>query len=180
MMRKTTMLVVGAAALVGLGAYAQHAPSPYAGQETRAVKALSEEEARDLLGGNGMGLAKAAELNGYPGPRHVLDLAKELALTADQLRAVESVHGRMKDEAVAVGRAMIEREESLDRLFAQRRIDEAQLAALTSEIGGLAGRLRAAHLKAHLETTKLLSEHQVHQYAQLRGYAGGAPGAHKH
>ena len=39
--------------------------SPYAGQERRAIKALSEEEIRDLLEARGMGLAKAAELNSY-------------------------------------------------------------------------------------------------------------------
>src|SRR5262245_46650234 len=49
------------------GSSAQTA-SPYAGQEQRAIKALSDEEIRDLLEARGMGLAKAAELNPYPGP----------------------------------------------------------------------------------------------------------------
>ena len=55
--------------------------SPYAGQEQRAIKALSDEEIRDLLDARGMGLAKAAELNSYPGPLHVLQLANELGLS---------------------------------------------------------------------------------------------------
>ena len=46
--------------------------SPYTGEEQRAIKALSEEEIGDLLEARGMGLAKAAELNSYPGPLHVL------------------------------------------------------------------------------------------------------------
>ncbi len=179
MMLRTMVLVGCVAILGGLSANAQHA-TPHAGQETRAVKALSEEEARDLASGSGMGLAKAAELNGYPGPRHVLDLAKELALTADQARAIQEVHGRMNGEAVAVGGAILEREQALDRLFATRAIDEVKLAALTGEIGGLSGRLRAAHLKAHLETTALLDRRQVHLYGQLRGYGADASGAHKH
>ena len=182
-MRRTTMVIVALAWFQTAPLAAQPAAAPYAGREARAVKALSEQEARDLANGSGMGLAKAAELNGYPGPRHVLDLAKELALTADQARAIQEVHARMKDEAVAIGRSVLEREQALDRLFATRRIDEAQLALLTSEIGGLAGRLRAAHLKAHLETTALLDQHQVRRYDQLRGYAVDAPGAdgaHKH
>lgn len=178
-MRRTTMVIVAVAWLPTGPLAAQHA-TPYAGQETRAVKALSADETRDLLGGNGMGLAKAAELNGYPGPRHVLDLAKELALTADQARAIQEVHGRMNGEAVAVGGAILEREQALDRLFATRAIDEVKLAALTGEIGGLSGRLRAAHLKAHLETTALLDRRQVHLYGQLRGYGADASGAHKH
>ena len=57
-----------------------HQHSPYAGQEARDIKALSLEEIADLAAGRGMGLALAAELNGYPGPRHVLDLAPELGL----------------------------------------------------------------------------------------------------
>jgi hypothetical protein len=44
-----------------------------------------------LLKGEGMGMAKAAELNGYPGPTHVLTLAKELALTESQLQQVTAI-----------------------------------------------------------------------------------------
>jgi hypothetical protein len=47
-------------------AMAQHAP--YAGMQTRPVKALTEQQLADLKAGRGMGLALAAELNGYPGP----------------------------------------------------------------------------------------------------------------
>jgi len=35
-------------------------------QETREIKALSTEEVDGYLKGEGMGLAKAAELNGFP------------------------------------------------------------------------------------------------------------------
>jgi hypothetical protein len=56
---------MGFALVVGTAA---QAPSPYAGQEQRPIKALSETEMRDLAEGRGMGLAKAAELNSYPGP----------------------------------------------------------------------------------------------------------------
>jgi hypothetical protein len=44
--------------------------SPYAGEQGRAIKALSQKEVSDLLDGAGMGYAKAAELNRYPGPMH--------------------------------------------------------------------------------------------------------------
>jgi len=40
--------------------------SPYAGQETREIRTLSEEDIRQLQKGEGWGLAKAAELNGLP------------------------------------------------------------------------------------------------------------------
>ena len=49
--------------------------SPYVGLEAREIKALSEEQRQELLDGHGMGLALAAELNHYPGPKHVLELA---------------------------------------------------------------------------------------------------------
>jgi hypothetical protein len=58
--------------------------SPYAGQQ-QSVKALSDEEMSTLLSGQGSGFAKPAELNGYPGPAHVLELAGPLGLDAPQL-----------------------------------------------------------------------------------------------
>jgi hypothetical protein len=41
---------------------------PYSGMQTRPIKALSDQQVADLKAGRGMGLALAAELNGYPGP----------------------------------------------------------------------------------------------------------------
>lgn len=43
-----------------------------------------------------MGLAKAAELNGYPGPLHVLELAVDLSLTAEQKAATETLFKSMQ------------------------------------------------------------------------------------
>jgi hypothetical protein len=40
----------------------------YAGQQARTTKALSDEDIAALSNGEGKGMAKAAELNGYPGP----------------------------------------------------------------------------------------------------------------
>src|SRR5690606_22844036 len=75
-------------------------PQPYAGFETRTVKSLSEREIGDLKAGRGMGLALAAELNGYPGPLHVLELAKPLGLTEAQRNKVRELHAAMTAEAV--------------------------------------------------------------------------------
>ena len=47
--------------------------SPYRGQTSTEIRGLTENEISELRQGHGMGLARAAELNGYPGPRHVLD-----------------------------------------------------------------------------------------------------------
>lgn len=52
--------------------------SPYAGQEMRDIKSLSDNDVQSLQNGTGEafgGIAKLAELNGYPSPRHVLDMA---------------------------------------------------------------------------------------------------------
>ena len=57
------------------------AQTPYAGQQTRPIKALSDQQVADLIAGRGIGLALAAELNGYPGPSHLLELADRLDLS---------------------------------------------------------------------------------------------------
>src|SRR6266851_4282422 len=87
--------------------------SPYAGQQQRSIKALSDQEIGDLLEGRGMGLAKAGELNSYPGPLHVLQLAEQLALSATQRATTEALYAGMRDEAVSIGRQIIEAERTL-------------------------------------------------------------------
>ena len=164
------------AALVVLGcalpasAQHQHHGTPYAGLQQRAVKALSDQQVADLRAGRGMGLALAGELNGYPGPLHVLELADQLQLTPDQRRRTQQLFDAMKAEAVPVGERLIEQESALDREFAERRISPESLAQLTARIGETQGQLRAIHLKYHLTTADLLSRHQRHRYAELRGY----------
>ncbi|HEX7927245.1 MAG TPA: hypothetical protein VF678_06625, partial [bacterium] len=79
------------------------APSPYRGQEQREIKALSPEDVRGLTNGEGMGMAKPAELNRYPGPSHVLQLASALNLSPEQRSAIQSIFDRMKRDAVATG-----------------------------------------------------------------------------
>ena len=70
--------------LASLGAAAQAADAPYAGQQTRAIKALSDDETKALLAGAGQGYARAAELNRHPGPMHALELGAQLELTPAQ------------------------------------------------------------------------------------------------
>ncbi len=144
--------------------------SPYAGQQTRSIKALSDAEIDGLVQGQGMELAKPAELNGYPGPTHVLDIAADLRLNADQIPALQSVKQRMTTDAKAVGAEIIEQEGRLDRLFAEGTVDREKLSALTLEIGELRSRLRAIHLSAHLDTKAILTADQVVMYDVLRGY----------
>ena len=158
------------------------AESPYKGQERRPIKALSEQEVEDLLAGNGMGFAKAAELNRYPGPLHVLESASRLDLTEAQQAGAQQLREDMKREAVPLGRQIIERERELDARFAAQGIDEGALAASLAEIGRLTSALRFVHLKAHLKMREILTPHQVALYVRLRGYSspGGPGGAGGH
>jgi hypothetical protein len=125
----------------------------------------------DLKTGRGMGLALAAELNGYPGPSHVLELADQLALSADQRRSIEGLFAAMKTETIPLGHELLAREAELDHQFAARIVTPTTLKAVTGEIGGLQARLREAHLKYHLATAALLNGEQTRRYAELRGYA---------
>ena len=135
-----------------------------------------------------MAIAKAAELNGYPGPMHALEHPAALALDAGQVAALKEIQARMAASAKPLGAAIVDAERALDRLFAERRIDRAALAEATAGIAKLQGELRAVHLAAHLETRAALSEEQVARYNALRGYTGSAPaqghgqghGHHKH
>jgi Spy/CpxP family protein refolding chaperone len=154
--------------------------SPYVGWQGRPVKALAPERTADLLAGRGAGYALAAELNGYPGPLHVLELAEKLELTPRQRTQVETLFAAMRDEAKMLGRALIERETALDRMFADARATEPSLATAVAEIAVLEGRLRATHLRYHLETRAILEPEQIVRYARLRGYGAGAGHGHGH
>lgn len=164
-----------AALLVSSSACAQ---SPYAGMETRGIKALSDAQIGDLQAGRGMGFALPAELNGYPGPLHVLELADKLSLSAEQRGKVQQLFDAMKNEAISVGAKLIAEEAELDRQFSARSITPDSLRRMTAQIASTQGALRDTHLKYHLSTAALLSPHQIAQYAQLRGYAGNAPSGH--
>ena len=84
--RLTVVLIVSLSMAFLMGNAAAQSSRPYAGMQARAIKALSAEQIADLQAGRGMSLALAAELNGYPGPRHVLEFVEQLGLT-DQQRA---------------------------------------------------------------------------------------------
>jgi hypothetical protein len=167
-----------AALLVAWPALAQHqhAPAhatPYAGFESRAIKALSEQQIADLTAGRGMGLALAAELNGYPGPLHVLEHADAISLTAEQLRDTRVLYDQMKAETIVLGLQVIEHEKALNDAFARQTITPQSLARLTGEIGRTQAELRAAHLRYHLAQKALLTAEQANRYSVVRGYGSG-------
>jgi len=182
-MRQTICLLLLSFALTVAAAAQETKPlEGYAGKERREIKSLSAGEIEQLLQGQGMGLAKAAELNHYPGPRHVLELAAELQLTPEQRAGIQAAFAKMRGEAVWLGNEIVESERELDTLFAKGEIDLSKLRTLTSEIAQTQGALRLAHLAAHLEMRRLLSPAQIKKYDELRGYTPGkkTPAGHDH
>ena len=146
------------------------AASPYAGQQSREIKALSTEEREQLLSGHGMGLSRVAELNGFPGPKHVLELSASLSLSEVQQQTAQQLFDEMLTKAQALGREIVDAEAALDALFTGGAIDQEQLAAHVLEIGRLKGQLRLAHLEAHVRMHAELDDSQATAYDRLRGY----------
>ena len=145
--------------------------SPYAGEEAREIKALSTEERKSYLSGEGMGLARPAELNGYPGPSHVLALGADLGLAPEQRRQTEMLFSAMHERAIGVGRQLVDEERKLDEMFAGKAVTPELLSASLRRIGALQGELRGVHLEAHLAQVRILTPAQVARYMALRGYA---------
>lgn len=178
MIRRSGMAALLVVLLVGPVA-AQ--PASYADLATRPIKSLSDQQLADLRAGRGMGLALVAEVNGYPGPAHVLELADQLGLTADQRARVRAQQDAMRSEAAAIGARLISQEAELERLFTSSVVTEERLRAATMAIGQSQAALRLAHLRTHLATTSALKPEQIRLYAVLRGSAVAAPAPpHKH
>lgn len=165
-----TILVTLIACCVAVPARAQHAHSPYAGEETREIKALSAEQLVGLHAGDGLGYALAAELNGVPGPKHVIELADQLQLTEEQRERTRAVLEAMRSRAVELGEQLVEVERRLDEGFSRKTVDDEGLATLLAESARLEGELRLTHLQAHLRMLEILEPGQVESYRHLRDY----------
>lgn len=148
-----------------------HSAQPYAGFESRQIKSLSESDLEQLRAGSGWGLALPAELNGRPGPAHLLELKDELGLSPEQVAQIEVLHADMKREAIAAGARFIAAEKALSVAFEAPDLDNTQLEALLKEAGDARAALRLVHLKRHIDTPPLLTAHQIQRYQVLRGYA---------
>ncbi|MBP1882438.1 hypothetical protein [Sinorhizobium mexicanum] len=152
-------------------AQSEHAHmSPYAGEQQREIKSLSAEDIAELSAGGGWGLAKPAELNGVPGPSHVLKMKRELALTADQERSAQRIFEEMRSEAVAEGKNLLAGEAALDAAFRDGGIEADHLRMLLRRTEVSRANLRYVHLAAHLRMARVLTRDQVKRYNELRGY----------
>lgn len=146
-----------------------HGSTATAGQN-RSIRSLSAEDIAELEKGGGWGFAKAADLNGIPGPSHVQKMAEQLALTAEQLASVRQLFETMQNNAATEGKQLITGEAALEAAFRDGSIDADQLRARLNLIEASRARLRYIHLAAHLETVKLLNKEQIARYNELRGY----------
>lgn len=145
--------------------------SKYVGEEYRKIKSLSPDDIKELKKGGGWGLAKAAELNGIPGPAHILEMEDKIDLTDDQKRKIQKIYDEMKGEAIALGEQLIRLEMGLNNGFAARIMDQELLEKSVREIEDVRAKLRIVHLSTHLQTPNILTNKQIVLYNQLRGYS---------
>ncbi|MEL6234054.1 MAG: hypothetical protein AAFR46_06570 [Pseudomonadota bacterium] len=166
-------LVAALLPLAAVGQDHQHdaQSTPYAGYETREIKSLSDQDIEALRRGDGWGLALPAELNGRPGPAHVLELRDALGLSAAQVKAVTAIFEEMRSEAIAAGERYIAAEAALSDAFVGADPSEDVLLDLLAEAAQARAALRFIHLSRHLSTPKLLSAAQIERYTLLRGYS---------
>ncbi|SEV93810.1 hypothetical protein SAMN04488515_0314 [Cognatiyoonia koreensis] len=169
-MRRYIILALALAAVSHQSA-ADETQIPYAGLETREIATLSESDIADLEAGRGWGFALAAELNGHPGPAHVLELAEDLDLSADQIARMGLIFQEMQEEAVALGTEFIAAERALNAAFTRGRLNAPELVALVNAAGNARANLRFVHLSSHLQTLDVLTIEQIDRYNILRGYS---------
>ena len=146
--------------------------SPYADayDPDAEIRALGTDAVAQIRRGGGASLALPAELNGVPGPRHVLDLADELSLSANQQTRVQGVFDRFQRAAVPAGERYLIAEQALEEGFRTGALTEQTLPDRVAAVSQLEGELVAIHLIAHLQTAEILAPEQIEAYNRLRGY----------
>ncbi len=146
--------------------------SPYAGayDPNAPIRALSSELVEQIRQGQGASLALPAELNGVPGPRHVLELRADLDLTPDQQNQVQEIFDQYLVDVIPAGERYLAAVQGLEEGFRAQTVMESELPGFVAEIGRLEADLVTVHLAAHLRTAELLTPDQIAAYNRLRGY----------
>jgi Spy/CpxP family protein refolding chaperone len=152
------------------GNHTNPTPSAYRDLLASEIRGIDAETIEGYLAGSGLGMALPAELNGYPGPRHVLELAADLEITPEQQRQVQHLFDQMQPQAIDLGKQILEAEAALEQAFRTETITEEWLQQQLAEISRLEAQLGFIHLRTHLATLDILSPHQVMAYNRLRGY----------
>ncbi|WP_167740399.1 Spy/CpxP family protein refolding chaperone [Parasedimentitalea huanghaiensis] len=167
---KSPLLIALLMIAVGAPALAETIHQPYKGFEIRSIASLSVKDIEELQSGAGWGLALPAELNGYPGPAHVLELQTDLDLTPSQASQMQAIFDAMQIEAVTQGNALIQAEHDLDQGFKSGDLSPAKLRTLIAAAEAARANLRYIHLSRHLMSVDVLSAEQSSKYSELRGY----------
>jgi len=155
-------LVLAGLAIGSVSGVAQHQPVP------AAPHACLEEERQAIEKGEGFGMALAADRHGYPGPKHILELKNELALTPEQEKQVRALFDQMRGRALMTGQRLLDKEAELEQLFVSSAAEVAEVRPRLDEIAALRAELRWVHLSTHLEARQLLTPEQRARYHQLR------------
>jgi len=140
----------------------------FAGASKKVPVTMTSEEVEGYFSGAGMGQGQPAETFGYPGPKHVLELEKELELTPEQKYRVEAFFKKMGTEAVYFGKRLVVEELALDEFFRSGQTNLDALGNRLERIGGWKWKLRQAHLVAHVKTKLVLTPEQIKKYQELR------------
>jgi Spy/CpxP family protein refolding chaperone len=164
------LAVVISATLPALAQHTHGPQTPYAGMQSRAIKSLSENDIKELRRGGGWGLALAAELNGMPGPAHLLELKDKIPLSQDQVAKTQKLFDDMRQASIAAGERLMTAETALEAAFAKGAVDESSLRRLLADAESAKTELRFIHLSQHFKTVQYLQPEQIKRYNMLRGY----------
>lgn len=168
------MILIFTMSIVGIFVVAQDPTVTPAGYESllyTEIRGIGEDDIEGYRTGAGLGFALPAELNGYPGPRHVLDFSEELNLKSDQLEEIQDLYDEMLLQAIELGEDILQAEAELELAFREETITTDYLVIQLEFIEGLRTDLRYVHLSTHLSTITILTPHQIQQYNVIRGYA---------
>src|SRR3990170_743409 len=127
-------LVLAGLAIGSVSGVAQPQPVP------AAPHACLEEERQAIENGEGFGMALAADRHGYPGPKHILELKNELALTPEQEKQVRALFDQMRGRALMTGQRVLDKEAELEQLFVSSAPATTSSATPRRSTPGSAGR----------------------------------------
>ena len=148
-------------------------PSAYVSLLDSEIRGLDQDTIEGYLTGKGLGQALPAELDGYPGPRHTIDMAEELELTEEQLAQVQALFDDMQSAVIPLGDKYLESVAELELAFREGTITDEYLQSQLENITGIEAQMRYVHLSTHLATIDILSHDQIMQYNMMRGYGDG-------
>ena len=163
--------VVLGALVAGTSAQHQGAHGSHAGPGLaphRQMQATLDEIDRVIAQGLGAGMAFAADQNGYPGPRHVLELKDHLRLTPAQEARITALQTAMFAAARPKSARLLDAEARLRGLFADGIADEGRVRAAVAEVERARAEVRLVHLLTHLDTRTVLTDEQRRAYHEAR------------